>query len=325
MKRLPLFAREVLAHFKPRKGSRYLDASFGIGGHSSLILNSNPDCSVYAVDCDKGSHQLASDLSKHYSPNRLIPIRCKWSQLDSNLDPEIRFDGIIIDTGCSFLQLSDRNRGFVKGKLDMRFDGNGITAKNVLQLTEERPLFKLLRNYGAMSHAKSLCNSVFEGRYMYKSFDTVADFEEIVRNAAGKIAESTDEDPKKIAKLLLQQSLIALRTFVNDELNELEFLLREIAEKRLKDGFPLLLIVRSVPEAKIAYSAFEAAPVLEGGGFGNVRIDIKTVEKKRSRHPWMTISAPKTLPEKDMMLNPYHDASAVLYAVKRINKSGISL
>ena len=91
------------------------------------------------------------------------------------------FDGIIIDTGCNYFQVKDKQRGFCpasRGKLDLRMDGKNSnteqpTASEVLQYIDERSLHRILKVYGELGNwAKYVVSSIIEARYMFHQFQT---------------------------------------------------------------------------------------------------------------------------------------------------------
>jgi 16S rRNA C1402 N4-methylase RsmH len=108
----PVFSREVLAHLRPHPRHTYLDMTFGVGGHTSLLLDTCPEAVVIASDCDPAAYQAAMGLSKKYPRGSLRPLRSRFSQLPARLK-ELGvargcLDGAIVDTGCSAFQWTDQ-------------------------------------------------------------------------------------------------------------------------------------------------------------------------------------------------------------------------
>jgi 16S rRNA C1402 N4-methylase RsmH len=181
-------------------------------------------------------------------------------------------DGVIIDTGCSFFQWQDRERGFChtrKGNLDLRIDADLRpdipTASRVLQVTEERPLFKVLRDYSDMKgeQAKHVTNAIIEGRYMYHQFQTTQELYDVLTSAARSMSAKTGLDESDLALSMMRETVTALRMFVNDEINELDFAIRAIAENVLKPGGTLLAVLHTDPETKVAETLLWE-PVVDG-------------------------------------------------------------
>ena len=71
-----------------------------------------------------------------------------------------------------------RKGGFcplTNGRLDLRFDSDASpTASEVLQMIDERPLWKMLQKYGGMKQrARYVATAIIEARYMFHQFETV--------------------------------------------------------------------------------------------------------------------------------------------------------
>ncbi len=60
----PLFCKETLHYLAPSPGKTYLDMTFGSGGHTKLLLDHCPECTVIASDADRRSFDEAAELSK---------------------------------------------------------------------------------------------------------------------------------------------------------------------------------------------------------------------------------------------------------------------
>ncbi len=182
-------------------------------------------------------------------------------------------DGIIIDTGCSQFQWQDRRRGFChtrKGHLDLRIDFDvrpeAPTASRVLASTPEQALFFILRNYSSMvREAKFVTNAIIEGRYMFHQFQTTQELYDVLCTAARKMlaAEGGADHigglrESDLALRMMLETVTALRMFVNDEINELDFAFRAVAEGFLKkDTGVLLSILHTKPEERVASTTFE--------------------------------------------------------------------
>ncbi len=182
----PIFAKEILSYLTPKSGQRFLDLTFGDGGHSSMLLDNCPEVSVVAVDCDRRAYETAVDMEEDMDvPGRLVPLRARFSQVPALLSQQgyglHSFDGVLIESGTSQSQKADEMRGFRSdrnGWLDLRFDPDlqpdAPTATELLRHLEDRELWQIFKTYGGMkSRAKFAASAIVEARYMFNDFRTV--------------------------------------------------------------------------------------------------------------------------------------------------------
>ena len=145
---VPVLARESLELLGVRAGGRYLDATFGGGGHSRLILNEAPGVQLWAMDRDPAAAARAADLPvPEGSCFTFLPKR--FSSLG---EVGISFDGILFDFGVSSFQLDQGERGFSfrqEAPLDMRMDTReGLTAAEWLAQADYNQLREAFRDFG---------------------------------------------------------------------------------------------------------------------------------------------------------------------------------
>ncbi|XP_006559839.1 probable methyltransferase-like protein 15 homolog isoform X2 [Apis mellifera] len=126
---IPVMVNEVLHYLEPSPGKIFVDMTFGAGGHSMKILESSPNIKIFALDRDPIAHQFALKLSEKY-PEQIIPLLGRFSELPQLLCKYKvnvnSIDGFLFDFGCSSMQLDIGERGFSlskDGPLDMRMDG----------------------------------------------------------------------------------------------------------------------------------------------------------------------------------------------------------
>ena len=132
----PVLLREVLGFLAPADGGRYLDSTFGGGGHSRAILESARDVHLVAIDRDPEAAPRAEALAAEF-PGRFKLIDRDFGRLGGVADSD--FDGILFDFGLSSFQLDDPGRGFsfrADGHADMRLDPRaGVPAARWLEMT----------------------------------------------------------------------------------------------------------------------------------------------------------------------------------------------
>lgn len=238
---------ETIEYLKPSDGEIYIDMTFGAGGHTRKILDSTEDVKIFALDRDPTAHNFAIELSKEY-PNRLIPLLGRFSELPQLLKQhnvrQKSIDGVIFDFGCSSMQFDSGDRGFSikkNGVLDMRMDQNRLdqpTAAEVLAKIDEEDLARIIKIYGEEKYAKKIAKAIIDTRYAVKKIETTKELADIVDACCSGEARSDKlQRPSHVATKTFQ----ALRIFVNNELNEINYGIL-MAEKYLKLGGRLITI-----------------------------------------------------------------------------------
>ncbi|KAJ6637991.1 putative methyltransferase-like protein 15 like [Pseudolycoriella hygida] len=241
-------AEEVIQYLNPEPGKTFIDMTFGAGGHTKRILDHSPDVTVIALDRDEEAHELALNMREDY-PNRLIPLLGKFSELPDLLKTHglgsASIDGILFDFGCSSMQFDQAERGFAvskNGPLDMRMDKNRIqgqpTAADVLATIGENELARILKIYGEEKCSKKIARAVVDARYMLKRIETTKQLTDIVN--------SCFDNDFRLDKLQrpahnATKTFQALRIFVNDELNEINYGML-LAERLIKQDGRLVTI-----------------------------------------------------------------------------------
>ena len=75
----PVLLNEVINIITPQNGGTFIDCTFGQGGYSKKILE-YPNTKVIAIDRDKNSQHIASNLKKRFE-NRFSFYNIKFSQI----------------------------------------------------------------------------------------------------------------------------------------------------------------------------------------------------------------------------------------------------
>lgn len=245
---IPVMANETIEYLKPSESKLIIDMTFGAGGHSKRILDSSENVKVIALDRDPVAHKFAQEMSQSY-PNRLIPLLGRFSELPTLLTQlKIRqnsIDGILFDFGCSSMQFDEACRGFSiskNGPLDMRMDKDRFpeqpTAAEILAKIDGEDLARIIKMYGEEKYAKKIARAVVDARYSVKKISTTKELADLVYAICdGSIRVDKLDRPSHVATKTFQ----ALRIFVNNELNEINYGMI-LAEKYLKIGGRLVTI-----------------------------------------------------------------------------------
>ncbi|KAK3919832.1 putative methyltransferase-like protein 15-like protein [Frankliniella fusca] len=230
----PLMVQNVLELLNLKDNDTVLDMTFGDGLHTEAILKSNESVKVIALDRDPFAIEKAEALALKY-PGRVQPLLGRFSDLPALLPPigikRNTLDAVMFDLGCSSIQLNDASRGFspeVDGPLDMRMDGplasSSITAYDILTKADEQDLGRILKTYGSEENSKKLARSLIACRYTLEGLASTGQLKEFLK---GIFEEKSGRVIKNV--------FYALRTFVNNEFNELNFAIL-FAQGYLKEG-----------------------------------------------------------------------------------------
>ncbi|MDD2535743.1 MAG: 16S rRNA (cytosine(1402)-N(4))-methyltransferase RsmH [Macromonas bipunctata] len=192
----------------------YIDATFGRGGHSGLILSRLSSAGrLCAFDKDPQAVAQAEQLA---AADARFAIRHEGFKALGELGVACA-DGVLMDLGVSSPQIDDPARGFSfrhNGPLDMRMDptrgesvADWLAEASVAQMTE------VIRDYGEERFAGQIAKAIDKRRLERGPLRTTAELAELVASAV-----KTREPGKDPATLTFQ----ALRIFINAELDELQ-------------------------------------------------------------------------------------------------------
>uniref|UniRef100_A0A8D0F2B4 Methyltransferase like 15 n=1 Tax=Strix occidentalis caurina TaxID=311401 RepID=A0A8D0F2B4_STROC len=174
---IPVMLEEVVNCLSPQPGQRFLDMTFGAGGHTTALLEKASDITIYALDRDPTAYKIAQQLSESY-PKQIQALLGQFSQseallISSGVEPGT-LDGVLLDAGCSSMQFDTPERGFSlqkDGPLDMRMDSDRYpdmpTAADVVNALDQQALASILRTYGEERHAKKIASAIVQARSIY--------------------------------------------------------------------------------------------------------------------------------------------------------------
>lgn len=201
----------------------YVDATFGRGGHSRLILDRlGPRGRLIALDRDPEAVAAASRISDA----RFNMAHASFTELAGVLERLglKGVDGVLLDLGVSSPQLDDAARGFSfrrDGPLDMRMDtSRGQTAAQWLATADEAEIREVIRDYGEERFAKQIAKAIVAARQRGPVV-TTGQLADIVGTAV-----RTREKNKDPATRTFQ----AVRIYLNQELAHLSLALPHIVE-----------------------------------------------------------------------------------------------
>jgi 16S rRNA (cytosine1402-N4)-methyltransferase len=227
---------EVLAALAPQAGQRFIDATFGAGGHSAALLAAAPGVRVLGIDRDP-SAVAAGRARLEASGGRLTLVEGRFAELD-RIAEEAGFapaDGVLLDIGVSSMQLDEAERGFSfqdDGPLDMRMSGSGPSAADVVNAAEEKDLADILFQLGEERRSRAIARAI-AARRREQPLRRTSELAALVERVLGR-GRPGGRHPAT-------RTFQALRIYVNDELGELARGL-VAAERTLKPGGRLAVI-----------------------------------------------------------------------------------
>ena len=163
----PVLLKEVLGFLAPVPAGRYLDCTFGGGGHSKALLGAcgfgHPGCCV-GPGSGVAKDRAAGLLSEYAGRFQLLDMDFGRLQSLENSD----FDGILFDLGVSSFQLDDPERGFSfrsDAPADMRMDPRtGASAHRWLETATEEMIVRAVRDHGEEPHWKRVVRAIMAAR-----------------------------------------------------------------------------------------------------------------------------------------------------------------
>ena len=236
---VPVLLEEAIQYLGVSQGSTVVDATLGLGGHSSAIARLlGPQGHLIAFDRDPAAMEQATA--------RLEQLRTKltdampkvtlhaaaFGSIAEHLQPA-SVDAILADFGVSSMQLDTAERGFsfqADGPLDMRMDTrSGPTAEQVVNQLGEEELANLIYEFGEERRSRRIARAIVRARPL----TTTAQLSKVVAAAAQTMKQEKIHPATRVFQ--------ALRIYVNRELEQIQALL-DAAPIVLKPGGRLVVI-----------------------------------------------------------------------------------
>lgn len=276
----------------------FVDATFGRGGHTKLLLSKlDQNARVYAFDKDPQALEVAAQLEQE--DPRFKIIHASFADIQSELAHIglTEVDGIMADLGVSSPQLDQAERGFSfmqNGPLDMRMDNSqGLTAAEWLLQIEEEKLANIIYQYGEERYSRRIAKAI----KLAGEMTTTAQLAEVVKTAHPKW-----EKHKHPATRTFQ----AIRIAINKELDDIETFLPQ-AVTLLKPTAQLAVIsFHSLEDRLIKQFIQKESSLAEDSGWGmpQARVDTRRLKKvsriraseaevkanPRSRSAWLRVA-----------------------------------
>ena len=224
---------EAIEALHVQEAGTYVDATFGRGGHSGLLLSRlGSQGRLVAFDRDPQAAAVAQAIA---SRDARFSIHQEAFSHMSHLE-EASLDGLLMDLGVSSPQIDDGSRGFsfrADGPLDMRMDPTrGQSVADWLSTAPVAQIAEVIREYGEERFALQIAKAIDRRRQERGALRSTAELAALVASAV-----KTREPGKDPATRTFQ----AFRIHINAELEELQQALNA-SLRLLKPGGRLVVI-----------------------------------------------------------------------------------
>ncbi len=193
----------------------YVDATFGAGGHTALMLAAlSPAGRIVAFDADPDARE------RDLRDPRVTLVHANFRALRSELEARgiSQIDGILYDLGTSSMQLDSADRGFSfreDAPLDMRMDPTqGESVAELLAEREEKEIADIIFEFGDERAARRIARAIVQKRTIGRVPTTTGELASLVSGVVHQAGKRERTHPAT-------RTFQALRIAVNDELGAL--------------------------------------------------------------------------------------------------------
>ena len=254
---VPVLLEEVMEYLNVRPGGVIVDATLGLAGHSSAIarrlggkgrlicFDRDPQAMEQAkARMDEVKVELGVEMPE------VVYVAKAFSEASSELAAR-SLDGLLADFGVSSLQLDEAHRGFsfrADGPLDMRMDTrSGETAEQVVNQADEDELANLIYEFGEERRSRRIARAIVRAR----PISTTGQLARVISSVAPAMKGEKIHPATRTFQ--------ALRIRVNDELGEIESLLKSAPSLLKPEGRVVLISFHSLEDRLVKDSFRDAA------------------------------------------------------------------
>ena len=235
---LPVLYAQVMEGLGVVEDGRYLDGTFGRGGHARGVLEKlGPGGRLLLMDKDP---EAIAEAERSFGDDTRVSIRRGSFAALGDWDLAHNLDGVLFDLGVSSPQLDVAQRGFSFGKdgpLDMRMDPDaGESAAQWLARAEEREIADVLWTWGEEKQSRRIARAIV-ARRAQQPLTRTAELAELIASVVPRGKPGSDKGRIHPAT----RSFQAIRIHINAELADLEAGL-DAALAALKPGGRLAVI-----------------------------------------------------------------------------------
>lgn len=302
---VPVLVAEAVESLLPEVGRRYVDATYGRGGHSGLLLSRLGEAGqLLAMDRDP---EAVADARERFSHEpRFLVRQANFADMAEELGVMGWLgdvDGLLMDLGVSSPQLDVASRGFGfsrDGELDMRMDPTtGVSAAEWLAEVSEADLVRVLKEYGEERYAKRIAAAIISAREE-SPLQRTSQLAEIVKAAHPRWERHHHPATR---------SFQAIRIHVNGELEAISKALSSAADVVRPGGRLAVISFHSLEDRLVKRALRKPVP--------DARIPRHLPQPAVEGHPWKIVGKPIKASPAELAINP-RSRSAVLRVAERV-------
>ena len=247
--------RELLELTDPQPGETAADLTVGTAGHSiALSQRLGPEGFLLGLDRDPRALRIAEERLSRNAPCKFRLLCFRFSRFrEAAAQAGITaFDLALADLGVGTHQLMDMARGFSldsDGRLDMRFDASQRTdAWEVVNNASQQQLADIVYQFGEERYSRQIADRVCRQRREH-SIDTPRQLAELIKKVVAR------RGPRRRWRIHpATRSMMALRIYVNEELQELEALLDILPQMLNRGGRAAILTFQSLEARRVKHT-----------------------------------------------------------------------
>ncbi len=214
LRHIPVMLEEAVEGLAVQAGGRYLDGTFGRGGHARAVLSRlGPQGRLLLMDRDPTA--IAAARAEFADEPRVAIRHDNFAALADWDETAPGLDGVLLDLGVSSPQLDEAARGFsfmADAPLDMRMDTTrGESAAEFLARASEREIAEVLWQFGEERHGRRIARAIVADRDT-TPFTRTGQLAALIERVVGR---------REPGKHPATRSFQALRIQVNGELDAL--------------------------------------------------------------------------------------------------------
>ena len=241
MEHYSVLLNETIDNLNLKEDGIYVDATLGLGGHSSKILSSLTNGHLYVFDEDSKAILFADERLKKIGTNytliksNFVDLKVKLAELGVT-----KIDGIVFDLGVSSPQIDDATRGFSFSKdgiLDMRMDTDAtLSAEVVVNEYSKEALTDIFFSYGEEPKSRLIASKIVA----YRPIKTTLELVKIIERAVGANYFYKKHPERNIFQ--------AIRIEVNKELSVLKEVLPDVLDLLKPEGRVAIITFHSLED-----------------------------------------------------------------------------